>query len=181
MAGKLLWHVTMSLDGFIAGPEDGMDWVFDFATEASDEALAAIASNGAILAGRHWWDVAVEKYDGLAGIYGGQWSGPVFVMTHHVPEPKGGDPVYLSGGLGTAVATALEAAQGKDVVVFGANLAQQLVALGLIDELLVHIVPVFLGSGTRLIEASSVPRTDWKVMTATKSGEILNLKLELRK
>jgi hypothetical protein len=62
MAGKVLWHVTMSLDGFISGSNDSMDWVFEYATEPSPDAIEVIGATGAILAGRRWWDVAQAKY-----------------------------------------------------------------------------------------------------------------------
>lgn len=68
MTGKVLWHVTMSLDGFIAGPNDSMEWAFERATEPSPKTLEIIKSTGAILAGRRWWEAAEAKYDGLNGI-----------------------------------------------------------------------------------------------------------------
>ena len=79
---KVLWHITMSLDGFIAGPDDTMDWAFDASSGGNELADEIRRGTGAILAGRRWYDVATAKYDGVAGIYGGAWSGPVFVLTH---------------------------------------------------------------------------------------------------
>ena len=90
---SLIWHVTMSVDGFIAGRDDSMDWVVargsdggentrDVDVQRSAVADDVLHSAGAILGGRHWYDVAVHKFDGYDGIYGGQWTGPVFVLTH---------------------------------------------------------------------------------------------------
>jgi hypothetical protein len=79
---KLTWHVTMSLDGFIAGPDDSVDWAFGHSGEPNPVADAVRTSTGAILAGRRRHDVATRRYDGVAGICGGAWSGPVFVLTH---------------------------------------------------------------------------------------------------
>lgn len=82
---------------------------------------------GAILGGRGWYEVALSKYDGLAGIYGGEWDGPVFVLTHH-PPTDAHDPrvTFVSEGIQRAVDAANEGAKGKSVVVFGANTAQSL-------------------------------------------------------
>src|SRR5262245_31187005 len=94
---KVIWHVTMSLDGFIAGPNDSMDWVVaqwsdrrentrDIEVQRSVLADDILHAAGAILGGRRWYDVAVQRFDGYNGIYGGQWKGPVFVLTHRPPD-----------------------------------------------------------------------------------------------
>src|SRR5215204_3850740 len=80
-------HVAMSLDGFIAGPSNDMTWTdgaeYDTSSRLADDVAR---STGAILAGRGWYDVAKRDRGGpLAGIYGGDWSGPVVVVTHR-PE-----------------------------------------------------------------------------------------------
>src|SRR5262245_43768105 len=80
----VVWHVTMSVDGFIAGPEDAMEWVFDYFSEASNEtAREVIETTGAILMGRRTYEVE-DRY--RSGIYGGAWKGPYFVLTHEAPE-----------------------------------------------------------------------------------------------
>ena len=63
-------HHTVSLDGFVAGPGDSMDWAFDYGegTSLVDETMRRI---GAILAGRRWYELAIERWDGVDGIYGG--------------------------------------------------------------------------------------------------------------
>jgi hypothetical protein len=77
----VLWHVTMSVDGFIAGHDDTMDWVFEYPSEPNPVVDEAIRSIGAILAGRRWHEATTSRYDGQAGIYRGAWTGPVFVLT----------------------------------------------------------------------------------------------------
>ncbi len=150
MAGKVLWHVTMSLDGFIAGPDDSMDWAIERATEPSAEADEVIKSTGAILAGRRWWDVAASKYNGLDGMYGGAWKGPVLVLTHRKAKtPDTPRLKFISKSMREAVSAALEAAKGKDVVIFGADVAQQCIRAHLVNEMLIHIAPVLLGGGVR--------------------------------
>jgi dihydrofolate reductase len=162
---SVIWHITMSLDGFIAGPNDSMDWaVHEWSdngtkTREIDVDRSAIAddvlgSAGAILGGRRWYDAAERLHDGVDGIYGGQWRGPVFVLTHRPPDEAVHESVtFLSTPLPDAVATALTAATGKNVVIFGANLARQCLEAGLLDEMVIHLAPVLLGAGVRLYES----------------------------
>jgi dihydrofolate reductase len=166
--GTLIWHVTMSVDGFIAGPDDSMDWVVaqwsdrgentrDIDVQRSSIADEVLQSAGAILGGRRWYDVAVQKFDGYNGIYGGRWQGPVFVLTHRQGD-AGHHPAitFLSDGLSNAVATAMSAAAGKNVIVFGASLATQCIAAGLLDEIVIHLAPVLLCGGIRLIDTKNL-------------------------
>ena len=85
--GTVLWHVTMSLDGLIAGPGDAMSWVLRYAdpNPAVDE---VISTTGAVLAGRRSYDVSAkeEQRPEARKVYGGAWTGPVFVLTHEVPH-----------------------------------------------------------------------------------------------
>ena len=147
---NVVWHITMSADGYIAGPDDEMDWMGDYELE-SPVGTKVLENTGAILAGRRWHDLAFERWDGRHGLYGGQWEGPVFVITHEPPaEPPDPEIKFLSGGIDQAIATAREAAGGRDVGILGANTAQQAVTAGLVDEIVIHIVPLLLGGGTRL-------------------------------
>jgi dihydrofolate reductase len=152
--GKVFWHVTMSLDGFVGGPRHGMDWMsLSWLPERPgmpELAERVLGSLGAILGGRGWYE-ASRDLNGVEGIYGGRWNGPVLVLTTH-PDAAAYDPriSFVSDGIENAVATALEAADGRDIVLFGADLARQALAAGLIDEIVVHTAPVLLGDGIRL-------------------------------
>ncbi len=182
MAGKVLWHVSMSLDGYIAGPNDSMDWAFERATVPSPEAESVIASTGAILAGRRWWDAAAARYNGLEGIYGGAWTGPVFVLTHtRAPTSIDGRLTFFSKRIAEAVPLALQAAKGKDVVIFGANVAAQCLQEHLLDELLIHVVPVLLGEGVRLIGDHSLRKTDLQTLSVKRSGQITDMRFRVLK
>src|SRR3954454_23614513 len=107
--GKVIVNTTMSLDGFIAGPGDAMDWVFEQAVpDEPDEAIdEVIATTGAVLAGRRSYDVGrrAERPE-TSEAFGGRWQGPELVLTHHPPED---DPhmTFLSCDIREAVATAL--------------------------------------------------------------------------
>jgi dihydrofolate reductase len=185
---SVIWHVTMSLDGFIAGTDDSMDWVVsqwshggestvDIDVQRSSVADEVLNSAGAILGGRRWYDVAVNKFDGYDGIYGGQWRGPVFVLTDRPAEADHHPAItFLSDELGDAVATATDAAAGKDVVVFGASIALQCLRAGLLDEIVIHLVPVLLGDGVRLIDAPDLGTIALERTLVATSGQITDLR-----
>jgi dihydrofolate reductase len=143
-------HHTMSLDGFIAGPDDSMDWAFaqGEATSLADETMNRI---GAILAGRRWFDLAMERWEGVDGIYGGAYDGRVFVLTSRPPEESPDARIsFITDDIEGALATAQAAAGHKEVGIFGANLTRQCLHAGLLDEIVIHLAPVLLGGGVRL-------------------------------
>jgi dihydrofolate reductase len=188
---KVIWHITMSLDGFIAGPDDSMDWAVgewsddgtntrDIEVERSTVADEVLHSAGAILGGRRWYDVAARLYDGVHGIYGGQWQGPVFVLTHRPPDNTADDTVtFVSTPLTDAVAAARTAANGKNLVIFGANLAQQCLRAELLDEIVIHLAPVLLGDGIRLFAASDAKPVALRRTTLAESGQITDLRFSV--
>jgi dihydrofolate reductase len=147
-AGKVLWHFTMSLDGFVAGPNHSMDWMTGF-TVRRGLIEEYIATTGAVLGGRNGWDQAVEG----SRPYGGAWDGPIFVLTHHPEDATPADGVtFLNCDPAEAVRIGLAAARGKNLEVFSPSIGRQLLALGLIDEIDLHIAPVLLGEGIRLYD-----------------------------
>jgi dihydrofolate reductase len=190
---NLIWHVTMSLDGFIAGRDDSMDWVVaqwsnrgdntrDIEVQRSAVADEVLQRAGAILGGRRWYDVAVRKFEGYNGIYGGQWTRPVFVLTHRPPDANHHHAItFLAGDLSDAVATATAAAAGKDVIVFGANLAVQCLRAGLLDEIVIHLVPVLLGGGVRLIDAADFAPVALERTLVATSGRVTDLRFTVRR
>jgi dihydrofolate reductase len=145
--GKVLWHFTMSLDGFVAGPNHEMDWM----TGTFRTGLVAeyVETTGAVLGGRDGWDA----FPDASGVYGGEWQGQVFVLTHHPEDAKPGEGVtFLNCDVAEAVRIGLEAAGGKNLEVFSPTIGRQLLELGLIDEIDLHISPVLLGDGKRLYD-----------------------------
>ena len=177
----VLWHVTMSLDGFVAGPEHGMEWAFesDGPSRLADEVMA---TTGAILGGRRWYDVATARYRGVDGIYGGNWSGPVFVLTHDPPPGQHHPAVtFLSGGVEHAVVTAQQAAGDGNVEIFGANLASQVLHAGLLDEIVVHLAPVLLGDGVRMYEVAGRSPVRLERTTVEPAGQLTDLRFRVPK
>jgi dihydrofolate reductase len=177
---EVIWHVTMSLDGFIAGPDDAMDWVFEMESAPSAMADEVMKTTGAILAGRRWYDVATSRYGGRQGIYGGAWTGPVFVLTHRPPDaPEDPAITFLSDGIHEAVATARAAAKGKTLGIFGASTARQCLHAQLLDEIVVHLAPVLLGDGVRLYDEPGGRRVGLVRTALEESGQVTDLRFRV--
>jgi len=119
--------------------------IFSFRPGLVDE---YVETTGAVLGGRDGWDVAGDSRP-----YGGAWDGPIFVLTHHPEDAKPADGVtFLNCGPAEAVRIGLEAAGGKNLEVFSPTIGRQLLELGLIDEIDLHIAPILLGEGIRLYD-----------------------------
>jgi dihydrofolate reductase len=175
---KVLAHTTMSLDGFIAGPNDEMDWIFEYADDAPSALVdEVIATTGAILAGRRGYEVGrrAERPE-TSKRFGGRWSGPIIVLTHSPPGDET-DPAYtfVSGDIREAVANALDAAGGGKLLVLGASVVGQCLHEGLLDEVLIHLLPVFLGEGVRLFGEPGVAAR-LEIVDASASGQAVNLR-----
>ncbi|MGN6100478.1 MAG: dihydrofolate reductase family protein [Devosia sp.] len=164
---KSVLYMSMSLDGFIAGPNDepanpggdgfmrlhewygfegtppntrGTNWGAHFMDEGNN--------TGAVLAGRR----TVEQVDHWGGNHHGV---PIFVPSHRPPGPSVANyplVTYVSDGIVSAMAQAKAAAKGKDVMVHGAYTAQRALEAGVLDELQIHLVPVLFGAGRRMFE-----------------------------
>jgi RimJ/RimL family protein N-acetyltransferase/dihydrofolate reductase len=179
--GKVVWSATMSLDGFIAGPGDAMDWVFAYPgpNPVVDE---IIRTTGAVLAGRRSYDVGRRsERPETREAFGGAWTGPQFVLTH---RPHQADPanIFLTGDIREAVGVALAAAAaGKNLNIIGADVARQCIAAGLIDEIVILLAPVLLGDGVRLFAGQGEKPIELETMSVTRSGQVTNLRFRVVK
>jgi dihydrofolate reductase len=174
--GKVTSGLTMSLDGFIAGPNDGpehplgengmrlFDWyesgdteypvpsggmTFKVSPQSAEMLNRAFSSIGAIVTGRRTFDIT----NGWGGRH--PLDVPMVVLTHSVPDgwDYDGSPfTFVTDGVKSAVEEARELAREKDVAVGAASLVQQCLEAGLLDEVHVDIVPVLLGGGVRLFD-----------------------------
>jgi dihydrofolate reductase len=146
--GKVVVNRAMSLDGFIAGPGDSMDWG---PTHLPPDDVAAIAAEtGAMLVGRRTWDVGAKMEAEDPGSTDYPFSGAMFLLSHRPLDPPDPRVSVLSGDIGDAVSTALDAAGDKNLEILGANVAAQCFQRGLVDEVLVYVLAVLLGaSGAR--------------------------------
>ena len=176
--GKVVVNRSMSLDGFIAGPGHAMDWVFDFV--APDELPEIAAATGAMLIGRRTYDVGNRMAADKPGSTDYPFSGPSFVLTHKPPDPPDPEVTFLTGDIGEAVATARSAAGGKNLEILGADVAGQCLRRGLVDELLVYVLPVLLGDGIRF-SPPGLARIDLEPVSSTRSGAITILRFRVRK
>ena len=176
--GKVVVNRSMSVDGFIAGPGDAMDWVFDFV--APDEFPEVAAATGAMLVGRRTWEVGDAMEADEPGSTDYPFSGPMFVLTHRPLEPPDPAVTILTGDIGDAVATALDAAGGKNLEILGADVAGQCLRRGLVDEILVYVLPVLLGDGIRF-SSPGLGRIDLEPLSSTRSGAVTILRFRVRK
>jgi dihydrofolate reductase len=187
MSSKVVVNRSMSLDGFIAGPGDAMDWIFDFVVPDAAWLTETAAATGAMLIGRRTDEVGSRMEAGEErgtasrgeGYY--PFSGPMFVLTHEPPDPPDPGVTYLTGDIGEAVATALDAAGGKNLEILGADVAGQCLRRGLVDEILVYVLPVLLGDGIRFYSSPGLARIDLEPLDSTRSEAVTILRFRVRK
>jgi dihydrofolate reductase len=180
--GSVIWHVTMSLDGFIAGPDDAMDWVFEHQEATNALAEDVMRRTGAVLAGRRSYDVGAGEGQPAERrkVYGGAWTGPQFVLTHEPPQHEQDASItFVSGDVRGALAMALAAAEGKNVVVIGADVARQCIARGLVHEIAVHLAPVLLGEGVRLYGGEGAGQVELQRTSVEPCGALTNLRFRV--
>ena len=173
--GKVVFNMTVSLDGFVAGPNDSpekglgdggdalFNWYFSGDTEIpiSDGNMVlkvspqsakllqeAMGNYGAGVWGRRTFDIA--------GAWGGHPPGsPAFVVTHNIPQEwvyEGSPFTFVTDGVESAIRQAQQAAGDKDIVVCTASILQQCLNLGLMDEIHIDVAPLLLGKGVRLFD-----------------------------
>jgi dihydrofolate reductase len=173
--GKVVIDKSMSLDGYITGPNPTPDqalgeggevifaWMMapqpendarELSAEYDDVLGDTMAGTGAIIMGKRMFEM-IDSPDGWVRPDGYQFDWPVFVMTHEVREPfvAGKTPfTFVNDGPQSALAQAEAAAGGKGIGLGGGNVCQQFLNAGLVDEISIHLVPVFLGGGVRLFD-----------------------------
>jgi dihydrofolate reductase len=183
MSGKVVVNRCMSLDGFIAGPDDSMDWgggraLADFV--APDDLAEVAAATGAMLVGRRTWEVGARMQAEGPDSVDYPFSGPMFLLTHRPLEPPDAEVTILSGDIGEAVATARDAAGEKNLEILGADVAGQCLQAGLVDEILVYVLPVLLGDGVHF-SSPGLARTDLEPLGSARSGDATILRFRVRK
>jgi dihydrofolate reductase len=179
--GKVVVNRCMSLDGFIAGPGHSMDWgdgraLSDFV--APEDFAEVAAATGAMLIGRRTWDVGDRMKVADPASIDYPFSGPMFLLTHRPLDPPDPTVTILSGDIGVAVGMALDAAGERNLELLGADVAAQCLARGLVDEILVYVLPILLGDGTRF-SAPGVARTDLTPLRSTRSGDATILRFRV--
>lgn len=195
--GKIVLYMWMSLDGFIAGPEDGPDQGLGIGGERLHDSLnlddggsvpgtistkdevgatvmAEVMATGAVLTGRRTFD------------HGGRWDGdhhhgvPIFVLTRSVPdEPAPGHARYVTD-VGEAADLARKAAGDQDVLLHGAEAALAFLQAGEIDEMALQVVPVLLGQGRRLFDRMAAEHVELELVRALVGPEVLHTRYRVR-
>ena len=173
----------MSLDGFIAGPGHSMDFgggraLADFV--APDDFAEIAAATGAMLVGRRTWEVGEKMEAEEPGSVDYPFSGPMFLLTHRPLERPNPDVTILTGDIGEAVATALDAAGDKNLEILGADVAGQCLQRGLVDEILVYVLPVLLGDGIPF-STPGLARKDLEPISSKQSRDATILRFRVRK
>lgn len=197
--GKVGTGFSMSLDGFIAGPNDDIQrlfaWMFkgdtDLEQSSGDEDLSlkvssesaelieqATKTTGALVAGRRLFDVA--------GAWGGKhpMDVPVIVVTHTIPQEwvKEGSPfTFVTDGVESAVEKARQIAGDKDVVVASASIVQQCIKLGLLDNIHIDLVPILLGDGIRLFDHLGPVPIELESTSVIKTPDVTHLDFRIVK
>jgi dihydrofolate reductase len=177
-------HVSISLDGYLAGPDQSLDaplgvggerlhtwhWPGQESTHHVDVAATAdlLAPRGAYVMGRHMFGPVRGPWSSFEGGWRGWWGeeppyhAPVFVLSHHALDPielSGGTTFhFVTDGFDAAYARALDAAGGGDVrIAGGASTIRQALAAGVLEEITLDVAPVLLGAGERLFDGVADP------------------------
>ena len=180
---KVVVNRAMSLDGFIAGPGGDMGWggKRGLADLVAPEDIAAVAAaTGAMLVGRRTWEVGDKMEAEDPGSVDYPFSGPMFLLSHRPLDPPDPEVTILSGDIEDAVATALAAAGGKDLEILGADVASQCLQAGLVDEILVYLLPVLLGDGVRF-SPPGLRVIDLEPISSKRSGDATMLRYAVPK
>ncbi len=194
--GKVRLYMSMSVDGFIAGPDDGPDhglgvggerlhaWLRDGGVDPDShrpsgggpdaEVFDEMIATGAVVAGRRTFE------------HGRGWGGdhhdgvPVFVPTRSVfNQPAPGHARYVTD-VASCVAQAREAAGGRDVLVHGAAAAQALLQARQLDEIELQLVPVLLGRGRRLFDGLPPGHVELELLRALQGSDVLHLRYRVQ-
>jgi dihydrofolate reductase len=199
-------HMSMSLDGFIAGPNAGaanplgdggariQQWMFDLAsfreiqglsggqTNRDDEELRErFAPTGAVVMGRRMFDEGEEPWGDDP-----PFRMPVFVITHDAREElvkEGGTTfTFVTDSIESALEQAKAAAGDKNVnIAGGANTVQQVIGAGLLDELEIHLAPVLFGEGIRLFERIGPEHIELENIRVVTSPQVTHLRFRVVK
>ena len=187
--GKVVLEITLSLDGFVCGPDDDLErihaWMFAEQPE-SDRAVLADSNRvlGAVIMGHGTFDDGIKKQGWSGWVDQPPFAVPMFVLAHAVPEKleRGKTAFTFVSGIENALAEAQAAANGKNVLVMGgANMAQQYIKAGLLDEIHIHLVPVMLVEGKRLFEHIGTERIELEPICVVNSPTVTHLQYRVCK
>jgi len=191
--GKVIFDISMSLDGFITGadphPEAGWgglgeggerlhDWGFNSADPRNREILEGYTNVGANIFGRTGYDHSILNWgaDGPSGAA----RIPTVILSHSVPQdvPDGGVYTFVDS-IEAAFETAKKLAGDKDILIMGADVPQQFLTRGFIDEVSIHLVPVLFGSGTRLFDGLESEHISLEILDVIQTPEAIHMRFRV--
>jgi dihydrofolate reductase len=185
--GKVIVSKSMSLDGYVAGTGVSAElpmgagglklhqWFLEGQTSEFNVELmrADAAAIGAVVLGKRTYSVGVDIWDDTP------FPVPTFVLTHQ-PQAhrvaKSATFTFVTDGIESALRQAKAAAGEKNVVLMGADVSSQYLHAGLVDEVHITLVPVLLGSGTRLFPVTNAEPTDLESLMSIESGGVCHLR-----
>jgi dihydrofolate reductase len=192
--GKVYSEISMSLDGFITGPNvragNGLgdngerlhDWMFDAKTETDAKLVDELyATTGAVILGKGMFDVGFEPWGDPP-----PFRMPVFVVTHEAREPlpmQGGTTyTFVTEGIEAALELARAAAGDRNVGIWGgANLIRQYLEAGLLDEMYIHLAPILLVGGIRLFDGLDREGIELRRMSSIETPGATHFRFEVVK
>ncbi|WP_433331559.1 dihydrofolate reductase family protein [Spirillospora sp. CA-294931] len=193
---KTVLYMSMSVDGFIAGPNvapgNGLgdnghrlhEWLLpdadadrrtdlDHLEGANREVMDEVMTTGAVVVGRRTFELADgwggDHHDGV----------PIFVLSRRQPDPRWPGVTYVSD-VAAAMKMAKDAAGDKNVLVHGARTAQLALAAGVLDELQIHLVPVLIGQGEPLFEDLPPDHIELELLHAADGPGVTHLRYRVR-
>ena len=173
---NFMYSAAMSLDGFIAGPGGDMSWMADY-VGPNPVVEELITQTGALLVGNRTFggDDPLKGTEGEGEAFGGGWDGPQFVLTHRPPAaPIPG--VTFVADIHTAIAQSGAAAGDKYINILGASIAAQCLRAGVLDEVVVSVLPVLLGDGTRLFAHPGGHLVRLEQLSVTHTSRVTNIR-----
>lgn len=204
--GKVAVDLSMSLDGFITGPNDGPEnglgdggerlheWLYDLSSWRERHSLAggqanrdaeildeAFKNTGAIVMGRRMFDIAEAPWGDNPPFHM-----PVFVVTHRAREKvvkQGGTTfTFITDGIESALERAKAISGDKAILVAGgANVVQQYLKAGLLDEIQIHLIPILLGDGRRLFDQLDTQQLELETTRVIESPGVTHLRFRIVK
>ncbi|PSJ63924.1 dihydrofolate reductase family protein [Pseudaminobacter soli (ex Li et al. 2025)] len=189
--GRVVMAFSMSLDGFVAGPgvsveqpmgEGGErlhEWLFNESPDRGvDPEMARELSDsvGAVVLGRRTFEVGLGPWEDTP------YPVPCFVLAHERHENlamPSGTFTFVNDGIEIALGKAQAVAGERDVILMGADTAQQYLRAGLVDEIYIQLVPLVLGSGTRLFENLGTEPIELEMTRAVKSPFVTHMRFRV--
>jgi dihydrofolate reductase len=196
--GKVIFNMTMSLDGFVAGPNDSpenglgdggeglFNWYFNGDTDvfisegtpplkvskqSAELMKEAFSKLGAGIWGRRTFDIA-------HGWGGNPPGSPAFIVTHNVLQEwvKEGSPfTFVTDGVESAIRQAKEVAGDKEVVICTPSILQQALKAGLVDEIYVDLAPILIGGGVSMFDHLGIGPVDLECIQVTQTPDVVHL------